>query len=74
MEWYFILWIVIGILVIVSGVFYAGFTDDYNSDQVIFSSIVVALLLPFLICIAILILIAPFAGIYYLGRYIGDRK
>lgn len=74
MEVIFIIWAVVSALIIGGSVFYAGYDkrDSFDTENFIFNSIFLAMLWPFLVFFVLCV--APFYGIYLLGKHLASRR
>lgn len=75
MDIFLIVWLVVGVLAIFCSLFMVGYDKNMpvsEKEDAIFPVVMVAMTWPFLLGLAILI--SPFAGIYYLGKYLGNRQ
>lgn len=78
MNWFELvlgLWLSIALLNVLGSVAYVGYNDDdltIRKDEVIVNAAFWGIIWPF--ALALLIVLSPFLGVYYLARYLGNRR
>ena len=72
MHYFLMAWGIAGFLIIVLGLFNAGYDQFCNKEELIVSSFLTALFLPAIIIVGLICL--PFIVIYNIGFYMRNRK
>ena len=72
MDVFICFWLVIGFIIAIGGCFFAGYSDEYEKDEMAFAAIFLALVWPAIIMMVLIV--APFYGIYKRGDYLRNNR
>lgn len=72
MEIFYYIWAIVGATITVIGLFYAGYEDSYNRENIALGSLFIGPLWPALLLLVAIM--APFYGIFKLGEYYRARQ